>query len=97
MAALTEQSDETTQARPRDRGLNTELKRRLIDHLDMLKRPNDIVRVTQITNHNFRVNTLSSFTAEDRVMPMYRITKSQFLFVEDRLGELVINDKTLKA
>jgi hypothetical protein len=95
MAAVTE--NESPDTRPRDRGLSTELKRRLIDHMDMLKRPNDIVRVTQITNHHFRVNTLSPFHPVDRVMETFRITKSQFLFVEDRLGELVINDQTRRA
>ena len=65
--------------------------------MDMLKRPNDIVRVTQITNHHFRVNTLSPFHPVDRVMETFRITKSQFLHVEDRLGDLVINDQTRKS
>ncbi|HUO09794.1 MAG TPA: hypothetical protein VM008_15930 [Phycisphaerae bacterium] len=92
MAAMIEQFDESTKAQPRGKG--TELKRRLVDHLDVVKRTNDIVKVTQITNHHFRVNTLSPFKAADRVMPMYRITKSQFLHVEERLGELVINDQT---
>ena len=54
------------------------------------------MRVTQVTNHHFRVNTLSPFHPADRVMETYRITKSQFLLVEDRLGELVINDQTRK-
>jgi hypothetical protein len=27
-------------------------------------------------------------------MPVYRIVKSQFLYVEDRLGELVMVDQT---
>ena len=94
MAAMTEQFDEAAPVKPRDRGLNTELKRRLVDHMDMLKRPNDIVRVTQVTNRHFRVNTLSPHQAADSVMPVYRITKSQFLHVEDRLGELVIEDQT---
>ncbi len=94
MAATTEQSDERTQAK--GRGLNAELKRRLVDHLDMLKRPNDIVRVTQVTNHHFRVNTLSPSSSPDRVMETYRITKSQFLRAEDRAGELVISDQTLR-
>jgi len=92
MAAMIEQFDESTRAHPRDPG--TELKRRLVDHMDMLKHTNDIVKVTQVTKHHFRVNTLSPFTAKDRVMSTYRITKSQFLFVEDRLGELVISDQT---
>ncbi len=95
MAAATHKSDDT-ETKPRDRGLSTELKRRLIDHMEILKRPTDIVRVTQITNHHFRVNTLSPSHSADRVMETYRITKSQFLSVEDRLGELVIDDQTRK-
>ncbi|HVS69841.1 MAG TPA: hypothetical protein VHQ47_01145 [Phycisphaerae bacterium] len=91
----TQQPDAAPPAqRSRDRGLDTELKRRLIDHMDMIKRPNDIVRVTQISGHHFRVNTLSPTQASDAVMPVYRIVKSQFLYVEDRLGELVMVDQT---
>jgi hypothetical protein len=92
MAAMTEQDE--TQTKKRDRGLDTELKRRLVEHLDITKRPNDLVRVTQITNHHFRVNTLSPVIADDAVMRMYRITKSQFLHVENKTGELVISDQT---
>jgi hypothetical protein len=88
----TSQQDAPT--RSRDRGLETELKRRLIDHMDMIKRPNDLVRVTQITNRHFRVNTLTPSQPADSVLPVYRIAKSQFLYVEDRLGELVIVDQT---
>ena len=92
MAATTEQSPET---QPKKRGgFDTELKRRLVDHLDVLKRPNDIVRVTQITNHHFRVNTMSLVRAPEAVVPIYQITKSQFLHVENKTGELVINDQT---
>jgi len=71
-----------------------ELKRRLVDHLDMLKRPNDIVRITQVSKNHFRVNTLTPSLAADAVLATYRIVKSQFLLVEDRLGELVIIDQT---
>ena len=91
MAALIEQFDESTKSQPRK---GTELKRRLVEHLDVVKHTNDIVKVTQITNHHFRVNTLSPTKGPDRMMAMYHITKSQFLFVEDRLGELVISDQT---
>ena len=92
MAAIAEQL-QNTQAK-RDRGLESELKRRLVDHLDLIKRPNDLVRVTQISNHHFRVNTLSPVRAADSVLPVYQITKSQFLHVENKTGELVINDQT---
>jgi hypothetical protein len=92
MAALTEQSHE---AQPKKRnGFDTELKRRLVDHLDVLKRPNDIVRVTQVTNHHFRVNTMTPVRDPDAVVPVYQITKSQFLHVENKTGELVISDQT---
>ena len=97
MAAMTEQYNETA-TKKRDRGLDTELKRRLVDHLDIMNRPNDIVRVTQVTNHHFRVNTLSPTMATDGVMRTYRITKSQFLHVENsKTGELVISDHTRRA
>jgi len=90
MAAMTENE---TQPKKRN-GFDAELKRRLVDHLDMLKRPNDVVRVTQITNHHFRVNTMSLVRAPDAVVPIYQITKSQFLHVDNKTGELVINDQT---
>lgn len=73
-----------------------ELKQRLIEHLDMLKRPNDLVRVTQVSPRHFRVNTLSPRQDADAVMQTYHIVKSQFLHVEDRDGELVITDQTRK-
>ena len=71
-----------------------DLKRRLADHLDVLKRPNDLLRVTQVSRHHFRVNTLSTHQADDSVMPTYRIVKSQFLHAEEKNGELVITDQT---
>ena len=73
-----------------------ELKQRLVDHLDMLKRPNDLVRVTQVSTKHFRVNTLTPRQDADAVMQTYHIVKSQFLHVEDRDGELVISDQTRK-
>jgi hypothetical protein len=91
MAALIEKLDPPPAAPP-PRG--AELKRRLVDHLDMLKRPNDMVRVTQISNQHFRVNTLSPRIAADAVLATFQIVKSQFLLVEDRNGELVITDQT---
>ena len=71
-----------------------DLKRRLVEHFDMLKRPNDLVKITQVTSHHFRVNTLSPRTVEHGLMPVYRIIKSQFLHVEELNGELVITDQT---
>ena len=91
MAAMIEKLARDTTAPPVS---GAELKRRLIDHLDMLKRPNDIVRVTQVSGRHFRVNTLSPRIAADEVMQTFHIVKSQFLFVEDRNGELVITDQT---
>jgi hypothetical protein len=92
MAAMIEKSEKTGDAASR---LNAEeLKRRLVDHLDMLKRPNDLVRITQVSKGHYRVNTLTPTLAGDSLMPTYRIVKSQFLFVEDRHGELIIIDQT---
>jgi hypothetical protein len=90
MAAMIEKMDQGTAKS----GGESDLKRRLVDHMDMVKRPNDLVRITQVSKHHFRVNTLSSYTANDAVMPTYRIVKSQFLHVADQLGELVITDQT---
>lgn len=90
MAAMIEKSDQAT-APPLGAA---ELKRRLIDHLDMLKRPNDIVRITQVSGSHYRVNTLSPRMAADAVMQTFHIVKSQFILVEDRNGELVITDQT---
>jgi hypothetical protein len=89
MAALIEKMDAKRSA-----GGSDELKRRLTDHYDVIKRPNDLVRITQVSGHHFRVNTLSPHQADDNVMPTYRIVKSQFLHVEDKQGELVITDQT---
>ena len=75
-------------------GAGDDLKTRLIDHFDVIKRPNDLVRITRVTCSHFRVNTLSPTLEADAVLPTYRIVKSQFLHVEDRRGELVITDQT---
>jgi hypothetical protein len=91
MAAMIEKFEQATV--PQGPG---EIKQRLIDHLDMLKRPNDLVRVTQVSSRHFRVNTLSPRLDADAVMQTYHIVKSQFLHVEDRDGELVITDQTRK-
>ena len=93
MAALIEKFDPASEASAGD----GDLKRRLTDHMDMVKRPNDLVRITQVSKHHFRVNTLSPRMADDAVMQTYSITRSQFLHVEDRRGELVITDQTRSA
>ena len=89
MAALIDKLDPGTTADG-----DTGLKRRLVDHLDVLKRPNDLVRVTQVSQHHFRVNTLALRVDADAVLRTYRIVTSRFLHVEDRHGELVITDQT---
>jgi hypothetical protein len=71
-----------------------DLKRRLVDHLDTLKRTNEMVRVTQVNRHHFRVNTLALKVDPDSVVQTFHIVKSQFLHVEDKLGELLITDQT---
>jgi hypothetical protein len=93
MAAMIEKFDQGTSPVSRG-GAEGDLKRRLVDHMDMIKRPNDLVRVTQVSKNHFRVNTLTSHLADDSVMPTYRIVKSQFLHVSDKSGELVIADQT---
>ena len=89
MAALIDKPDQSTTASPKG-----DLKSRLVDHLAVLKRPNDLVRVTQVSHHHFRVNTLALRADSDAVLRTYHITKSRFLHVEDRDGELVITDQT---
>ena len=91
MAALAHSDEASPKSRER---ADAELKRRLVDHLDLLRRPNDLLRVTQVSKHHFRVNTLTPTTKADGVMNTYQITKSQFLHAEDRAGELVITDQT---
>ena len=88
MAALIEKMDTK-----RNTG-GDDLKGRLADHYDVIKRPNDLVRITQVCAHHFRVNTLTPYQPDDSVMPTFKIVKSQFLHVEDKQGELVITDQT---
>lgn len=88
MAALIEKLDTDSLS---SRG---DLKSRLVEHYDMIKRPNDMVRVTQVSGHQFRVNTLSLKNDPQNVVQTYHIIKSQFLHVEDKHGELVITDQT---
>jgi hypothetical protein len=94
MAAMIEKFDPATEPSGSGASSAAEIKRRLVDHLDMLKRPNDLVRVTQVSNHHFRVNTLTPRVSNDSLMPTYHIVKSQFLHVDERHGELVITDQT---
>jgi len=88
MAALIEKLEQPTRVPSGD------LKARLVAHFDLIKRPNEIVRVTQVSSHHFRVNTLALKQDPDNVLSVYHITKSQFLHVEDRMGELVMTDQT---
>jgi hypothetical protein len=90
MAAMIEKLEPVAAAPP----TSADLKRRLIDRMDMLKHPKDVVRVTQVSKRHFRVNTLSPRMAPDDVIQTFHIVKSQFLLVEDRNGELVITDQT---
>jgi hypothetical protein len=78
----------------RDQSATANLKRRLVNHLDVLKRPNDLVRITQVSQHQFRVNTLALNIDADAVLRTYHIVTSRFLHVEERDGELVITDQT---
>lgn len=93
MAALSEERIEERETVPR-RAAESPLKRRLVEHLEAAKRFNELVRVTQVSAHHFRVNFLKQSHEASAVMSLYRITKSQFLFVEERSGELVIVDQT---
>jgi hypothetical protein len=92
MAALMNKIEPTPP--PATPKVDADLRRRLVDHLDMLKHPRNLLRVTQVSPHHFRVNTLAPHIDADAVLQTYHITKSQFLHVEDREGELVITDQT---
>jgi hypothetical protein len=92
MAALIEKPEPTpVPAAPK---ADLDLRTRLVAHLNILKRPSDLLRVTQVSPHHFRVNTMSPKSDADSVLLAYRISRSQFLHVEDRQGELVITDQT---
>jgi hypothetical protein len=93
MAALIDKPDLSPPPAPLNK-TDGELHRRLVDHLETLKRPSDLLRVTQVSPHHFRVNTLALHADADSVLQTFRIIKSQFLHVEDRHGELVITDQT---
>ena len=88
MAALIEKLDTDK------RSSGDDLKSRLVEHFDMIKRPNDMVRITQVSGHQFRVNTLALRNDPQNVLQTYHIVKSQFLHVDDNHGELVITDQT---
>jgi hypothetical protein len=89
MAALIDKPEPETTTRTA-----TDLKARLVDYLDVRKRPNHVLRVAQVTNHHFRVNTFAQTHDDSNVLDTYTIIKSQFLHVEDRNGELVVTDQT---
>jgi len=93
MAALSEERIDEMERVPARAG-ESPLKRRLIEQLEADKHFNEIVRVTQVSGHHFRVNYLKSTKDASSVMSLYRITKSQFLFVEEKAGDLVIVDQT---
>ena len=95
MAAVSEEQAEQRERVPR-RAAESPLKRRLVEHLEAGKGFNEMVRVTQVSAHHFRVNVLKQSHDTTSMMSLYRITRSQFLFVEERAGELVIIDQTKK-
>ena len=93
MAAISEDRVEELPRVPARAGESL-LKRRLVEHLEASKHFNETIRVTQVSAHHFRVNFLKSTNEASSIMSLYRITKSQFLFVEEKAGDLVIVDQT---
>ncbi len=93
MAVISEQVGEELERVP-VRQAESALKRRLVDHLDLCKRHDETIRVTQVTPHHFRVNYLTLGLGKHSVMPMYSISKSCFFYVEERNGELVLEDQS---
>lgn len=73
----------------------SDLRARLIEQLESSRRPGELVRVTQVGRQNFRVNYLHSTIQADRTMPTYRMSRSQFLRVEEIAdGSLLVTDMT---
>lgn len=72
------------------------LKARLTDLLMSRRTPGQLVRVTQVSGHHFRVNWMSpaTITGDATVLRTYQMTKSQFVRVDDLNGELVVTDQT---
>ena len=72
------------------------LKARLTDLLMAQRAPGQIVKVTQVSGHFFRVNWMSpaTVTGDATVLRTYRMTKSQFVRVDEKNGELVLTDQT---
>ena len=72
------------------------LKARLTDSLMAKRLPGQIVKVTQVSGHHFRVNWMSpaTVTGDATVLRTYHMTKSQFVRVDEQNGELVVTDQT---
>ena len=74
---------------------SSDLRARVLEHLEPSRRPGELVRVTQVGRQNFRVNWLTSSVQADRTMPTYRMTRSQFIRVEEiDGGTLKVTDVT---
>lgn len=86
------------QESPVERTPGTDLKSRLTDHLSVQRKPGELLKITQVGPRTFRVNWMSpsTVTSDAMVMRTYKMTKSQFLLVEELGGELVITDKTVR-
>ena len=94
MAALIDKLEPAPPPPPAAPKSDKDLRSRLADHLDTLKHSYELLRVTQVTPHHFRVNTLALRNDADSVLRTYRIVSSRFLHVEERESELVITDQT---
>lgn len=72
------------------------LKTRLTETMMAQRTPGQIVRITQVSSHHFRVNFLSltASVGKDSTLRTYHISRSQFLRVDEQNGELVITDQT---
>ena len=73
------------------------LKERLHLHLGAQRQPGEVIRITSVGPRHFRVNWLSPTlpAGEALVTRTYRLTRSQFLRVEENIdGQLQLIDQT---
>ena len=74
---------------------SSDLRARLVEHLESTRKAGELLRVTQVGKQNFRVNYLHSSTQADRTLPTYRMVRSQFLrVIEISDGTLQVTDMT---
>jgi hypothetical protein len=81
---------------PLDAAAGNNLKARLTDRLMSQRTLGQLVKVAQVSKNHFRVNWLTpvEVPADAIALRTYKMTRSQFLRVDELNGELVITDQT---